>query len=109
MLDQDKIRQELVAEIAVLLGRSERIEEHWKNEAPPTDWEELATHRENDEVISSLDELAHEKLRAIKLALQRMDDGEWQNCMECGEDIPESWLQAIPTTTLCVSCAEKHE
>jgi RNA polymerase-binding transcription factor DksA len=109
MLDQGKIRQELIAEMAVLLGRSERIEDHWQNEEPPSDWEELAVHRENDEVISSLGELAQEKLRAIRQTLQRMDAGEWQNCMECGGKIPDSRLQAMPTTALCVGCAEKLE
>lgn len=109
MLDQEKIRQELIVEMDTLLGRSERIAEHWQDEDTPGDWEELAVHRENDEVISSLDEITQEKIHAIKQVLQRMQAGEWQDCIACGDTIPESRLHALPTTTLCVSCAEKLE
>ncbi len=109
MLDQEKIKHELIAEIAVLLGRSERIEEHWKHEEAPGDWEELAVHRENDEVMSSLDERAHEKVNAIRRTLQRMEADEWQTCVQCGEAIPESRLAALPTTPFCINCAAKTE
>lgn len=108
-MDQTPIRKALLKELESLVGRSDRIDAHWRGEAPPTDWAELATHRENDEVVESLDERTKEQIVLIKQALKRMDDDEWQYCVSCGEEIPPARLQALPTTTLCVSCAEDQE
>lgn len=31
-----------------------------------------------------------------------------RNCEFCGEKIPQARLQALPATTACVRCADKH-
>ncbi len=108
-MDQDSVRKALLKELESLMGRSDRIDAHWRDEAPPSDWAELATHRENDEVVESLDERTREQIVLIKQALKRMDDDEWQYCIECGEKIPAARLQALPTTIFCVTCAEARE
>ncbi len=108
-MDQKTIQRALLTELKTLIGRSDRIEAHWRDEAPPADWEELATHRENDEVIDSLDERTREQIIAIKLALRRMDAGEWETCSACGAQIQAARLEALPTTALCVDCAKDRE
>jgi DnaK suppressor protein len=108
-VDLKAIRKTLLAEFENLLGRSDRIEAHWRDEEPPADWAELAIHQENDEVIDSLDERTQEQMIAIKQTLRRMDAGEWAICSACGEDILAARLEALPTTELCVSCAEARE
>ena len=108
-MDQALIRDALLKELQSLMGRSDRIDAHWRGEAPPTDWAELATHRENDEVVESLDERTKEQIVLIRQALKRMDEDEWQFCASCGEEIPDARLQALPTTVFCVSCAEASE
>ena len=108
-MDQDLIRQQLLGELENLVGRSDRIDAHWRGEAPPADWAELATHRENDEVVESLDERTKEQIVLIKQALRRMDEGEWLYCVRCGEAIPPARLKALPTTVACVNCAEAQE
>jgi DnaK suppressor protein len=108
-LDQKAIRRTLLIELDNLFGRSDRIEAHWRDEAPPADWAELAIHQENDEVIESLDERTREQMIAIKQALRRMDKGEWTNCSACGADILQARLEALPTTELCVNCAEARD
>ncbi len=108
-MNQKSIRKTLLAEFENLLGRSDRIEAHWRDEAPPADWSELAIHQENDEVIDSLDERTREQMISIKQALRRMDAGEWETCTGCGSEIQMARLEALPTTTLCVSCAEARE
>lgn len=109
MMDEKAIRQQLRTELKNLLGRSDRIDAHWRDEAPPADWAELATHRENEEVIESLDERTRQQIALIKQALRRMEAGEWSYCSNCGEDINSARLEAIPTTSLCVNCAEEME
>ena len=47
---------------------------------------------------------ARELLR-IAQALQRLDDGEYGACLECGEDIPDKRLELDPAAHLCVACA----
>jgi DnaK suppressor protein len=108
-MDQKAIREKLLQELKNLVGRSDRIEAHWRDEAPPADWSELAIHQENDEVIESLDERTQEQMVSIKQALRRMDAGEWDTCSDCGEEIQAARLEALPTTTLCVLCAEARE
>lgn len=48
-------------------------------------------------------------LEKIDLALQRIADGSYGTCEECGKKIPEPRLEAIPYTTVCVRCAEVQE
>lgn len=45
----------------------------------------------------------------IDLALERIDDGEFGECVVCGEDITLKRLRARPVTTMCISCKEEQE
>ena len=45
----------------------------------------------------------------IKDALERIEDGTFGVCDECGEDISEERLKARPVTTLCIDCKKKQE
>lgn len=48
-------------------------------------------------------------LDKINGALCRIDEGEFGICEGCGESIPIGRLEADPTVTLCVGCAERAE
>ncbi|OQX65639.1 MAG: RNA polymerase-binding protein DksA [Deltaproteobacteria bacterium] len=45
----------------------------------------------------------------IKDALERLENGTFGICDECGEDISEERLTARPVTTLCIDCKKKQE
>jgi DnaK suppressor protein len=45
----------------------------------------------------------------IKDALERIDNGTYGICEDCGEDISEKRLRARPVTTLCIDCKKKQE
>jgi DnaK suppressor protein len=45
----------------------------------------------------------------IKEALERIDDGSFGICDECGEDISAQRLKARPVTTLCIDCKKRQE
>ncbi|HDZ23349.1 MAG TPA: RNA polymerase-binding protein DksA [Desulfobacteraceae bacterium] len=45
----------------------------------------------------------------IKDALERIEDGTFGICEQCGEDISEERLKARPVTTLCIDCKKKQE
>jgi DnaK suppressor protein len=48
-------------------------------------------------------------LDQIENALERIEEGTYGQCEECGVRILKSRLNAIPFVTLCVRCAEQQE
>jgi RNA polymerase-binding protein DksA len=48
-------------------------------------------------------------LKAIEAALERIEHGEYGQCMECGEIISEKRLEAVPAAELCINCKDKKE
>ncbi len=71
-----------------------------------SDWEENATEREGDEVMESLGAAGLNEIRQIKAALKRIEDGEYGECLRCGEEIPAARLEIVPHTPLCGDCAK---
>lgn len=48
-------------------------------------------------------------IRKIQAALQRIEDGTFGQCEDCGEDIGVPRLKARPVTRLCINCKSKQE
>ncbi|RII31181.1 MAG: RNA polymerase-binding protein DksA [Geobacter sp.] len=48
-------------------------------------------------------------INKIKDALDRIDNGEFGVCEECGEEISEARLKVRPVTTLCINCKMEEE
>lgn len=48
-------------------------------------------------------------LDKIQKALDRIDEGSFGTCDECGEPISLKRLEARPETTLCIRCKEDQE
>jgi DnaK suppressor protein len=47
-------------------------------------------------------------LQAIEEALDRIEQGTYGMCRDCGEPIAEARLNAIPWTRVCITCKEKQ-
>jgi DnaK suppressor protein len=60
---------------------------------------------------SSFDESSrdYDKLRLVREALARIDDGTFGKCVDCGREIPEARLEAVPWTPYCVEDQQKRE
>ena len=67
---------------------------------------EQAQERENDEVVDAIGNETAQTIRDIKAALARIDNGSYGICDECGEEISEGRLEAVPEATRCVNCAD---
>ncbi|MCW8880227.1 MAG: TraR/DksA C4-type zinc finger protein [Kangiellaceae bacterium] len=80
-----------------------------KNQPLSNDWAEQAVERENEEVLEALGNASLAELQQIKAALKRMDQGTYQQCDVCGEDILIERLRLVPHTTHCTRCAEEIE
>ena len=50
-----------------------------------------------------------EYLVEIEKALERIEAGDYGECLECGEVIHPGRLEANPTATLCIACAQALE
>ncbi len=48
-------------------------------------------------------------IKKIRGALQRMEEGSYGICDDCGEEISVARLKARPVTKLCINCKSKQE
>jgi DnaK suppressor protein len=62
-----------------------------------------------EETTISLLETATARLGEINAALERIDEGTFGNCEDCGQEISISRLQTIPFTRECIECARKSQ
>lgn len=51
----------------------------------------------------------HSQLTLVKNALDRLKDGSFGECVECGNQIGAKRLEALPWTPYCIDCQEKME
>ena len=63
-----------------------------------------AVNSQKAEVSSRLAELEDKELMRIQHALDRIKRGNYGRCEGCNAKIPAARLEALPYTTLCVSC-----
>jgi DnaK suppressor protein len=50
-----------------------------------------------------------EELKLIKDALARIADGSFGSCLECGKEIQDGRIDAVPYTRYCIECAVSME
>jgi DnaK suppressor protein len=43
-------------------------------------------------------------IKEVDLALKRIEEGSFGECVQCGEVISEARMKANPATTLCIDC-----
>jgi len=111
MSEYDDIRRRLEQRKEQLEQRVSRISNKLRHVEGPLnpDFAEQAVERQNEEVLGALDEAGRHELNLIRSALQRINQGEYGVCVDCGREIPLPRLKALPFTNRCVACAEKVE
>jgi DnaK suppressor protein len=62
-----------------------------------------------DDLELMLLQMKTETLRKIKAALQRLEDGAYGDCAECGTPIPAARLRALPFALRCTACEGARE
>ncbi len=70
---------------------------------------DLGSDNFEQELTLSLVGSEKEALEKIEFALERIADGSYGKCEDCGKKIPEPRLEAIPYTAVCVQCAAVQE
>src|SRR5436190_15451692 len=62
-----------------------------------------------DDIEFALIQMKSETLNKIQDALARLEQGDYGNCFECGEEIAEKRLRALPFAVRCKDCEEARE
>jgi RNA polymerase-binding transcription factor DksA len=61
------------------------------------------------ELDASREQMLEAELEQVKIAQQRLDEGTYGTCIDCGKDIPEARLEAIPEAIRCIEDQERYE
>ena len=103
-MSNDALKKQLEERLATLQARLASIKKDVTREHSG-DSAEQAQERENDEVVDAIGNETALSIRTVAAALERIEEGTYGVCENCGEDIGEARLQVVPEATRCVSCA----
>ena len=62
-----------------------------------------------EDIEFALIQMKSETLNKINEALRRLDEGTYGNCFECGDEIAQARLRALPFAVRCKDCEEARE
>jgi DnaK suppressor protein len=83
-----------------------------EHEARPhggADFGEVADTDMQDDIEFALLEMKAETLNKVREALVRLDRGRYGYCHECGDEIAEARLRALPFAVRCTPCESMRE
>ena len=105
----DERRREIQAEVQGKM-RDVRAEGTWGGKLNEVlDAVESSEADIQDEIEFALIQMKSETLNKINDALARLEHGDYGNCFECGEEIAEKRLRALPFAVRCKDCEEARE
>ena len=73
------------------------------------DAEEQSVNDFVQDIDFALMQMKAQSLQRIDEALARLEEGTYGTCAECGAEITEARLRALPFASLCISCQEQVE
>ena len=62
-----------------------------------------------DDIEFALIQMKSETLNKVDAALRRLEEGTYGDCFECGDEIAEARLRALPFAVRCKDCEEARE
>src|SRR5687767_3998258 len=62
-----------------------------------------------EDIEFALIQMKSETLNKVDAALRRLEEGTYGNCFECGDEISEARLRALPFAVRCKDCEEARE
>ena len=105
----DERRRELQAEVQGKM-RGVREEGSWGGKLNEVlDAVESAEADIQEDLEFALVQMKSETLNKINDALVRLEQGTYGNCFDCGEEIAEKRLRALPFAVRCKDCEEARE
>ena len=98
-----------VSQLADAALKKSRSEANGDLSTMPIHMADIGSDNFEQEFTLSLMENEGVTLEQIESSLERIEEGTYGQCEECGVKIPKARLNAIPFATLCVRCAEQQE
>lgn len=101
-LERQQKRLEQALHSAVTQGRETAVDDS-------QDVTDQAVQSYQKELLFSQGTSGHEQLSLVREALERLREGSFGSCVQCGTTIGEKRLEALPWTPYCITCQEKIE
>jgi len=98
-----------VSQMADAALKKNRVEGNGDLSSMPIHMADLGSDNFEQEFTLGLMEAEEGTLGRIEAALERIEDGTYGTCEECGVKIPKKRLNAIPFAAMCVKCASQYE
>ena len=98
-----------VTQLAEAALKKNRTESNGDLSSMPIHMADIGSDNFEQEFTLSLMENDGVTLEQIEASLERIEEGTYGQCEECGVKIPKARLNAIPYATLCVRCASQQE
>ena len=99
-------RRELMAEVQ---GRMRDVRNEGNKDRDVLDQGESSEVDIQEDIELALIQMKSETLNKIDAALRRLEDGSYGDCFECGDEISEARLRALPFAVRCKECEEARE
>lgn len=101
-----KLLTQRINELRLEAGKTVENMDQDGNFPDPTDRASMESNRNS---VLRIRDRERKLILKIQQALQRLEDGEYGICEECGEEIGIERLKARPVTTLCIGCKSNQE
>lgn len=99
-------RRELMNEVQ---GKIRDVRAEGNKERDVLDQGESSEVDIQEDIEFALIQMKAETLNRINEALRRLEEGNYGNCFECGEEIAQARLRALPFAVRCKDCEEAKE
>ena len=103
----EDVRRDLAWSREQLLQRLRRLRDDAAHRFDPlsADAADRAQETENDEVLQRLEQSASTLIGEYQHAIDRIDQGRYGGCEDCGLPIEADRLEALPQASRCKECA----
>ena len=108
-MTDDTIRRLLKAELDGIAARLHRGSEAPGAGVDGGNFLDVAQGLERQEQENLISSRLMAQARRLQVALERVNDGDYGVCSECGTSIPSRRLLAVPDATTCVACQDRLE
>ena len=106
----EKIRENLLKKKSEILESLANNNSQDLNEKSGVeDAADTVTSEMSRETLYKLSQAERETLFQIDIALKKIENGTYGVCEECGAQIGEKRLEAIPWVRLCIDCSQNEE
>jgi RNA polymerase-binding transcription factor DksA len=102
-----QVRSHLESRRQALVQRKLRVDQDLahQQEALSADLTEQAVELQNDETLQAIGRATEAELGEVEEALQRLSQGDYGVCRDCGQPIAPLRLASLPQTVTCTACA----